>query len=148
MAKQKNVYSKNPCFINFPKGNYFFVYGTLKSNFKNEFANTLFKQCIFLGQSYSIGNMFLVNWYPGALFDSNIKSIVVGELYFKKEHVFPLKNMLDKYEGIGLSFSKDEYISKEIKVNNKNKIYKASTYQFNFKIPFSSKNNFKKRYIF
>ncbi len=148
MAKQKNVFSKNLCSTSFPKGSYFFVYGTLKSRFKNEFAQSLFHQSVFLGEYYTKGKLFLIQWYPGALFQTKDRSIIVGELYFKKGNAFHLKTKLDKYEGIDYSYNRDEYIIKKIKCKNSIKILEALTYEINTNIPFSNKNNFKKRYVF
>ncbi|MCP9769795.1 gamma-glutamylcyclotransferase [Lacihabitans sp. LS3-19] len=88
---------------------YLFVYGTLMRKFpENPFKNELEKNLTFMGEAYTYGKLFLVDYYPGFIPDlSDEKSKVWGEVFRVKtpEIVFEL---LDEYEEY---FPNDKYKS-------------------------------------
>jgi gamma-glutamylcyclotransferase (GGCT)/AIG2-like uncharacterized protein YtfP len=75
-----------------------FVYGTLRSEFPQPLALRLKSQAKLVGKGSTPGILYDFGWYPGAKFDADARSRVIGE-------VFALKNAerllaeLDHYEG-------------------------------------------------
>ncbi|HVQ11352.1 MAG TPA: gamma-glutamylcyclotransferase family protein [Methyloceanibacter sp.] len=75
-----------------------FVYGTLRSEFPHPLARRLKAQAKLVGKGSTPGVLYDFGWYPGAKFEADSRSRVIGE-------VFSLKNAerllaeLDHYEG-------------------------------------------------
>ena len=75
-----------------------FVYGTLRSEFPHPLARRLKAQAKLVGKGSTPGVLYDFGWYPGAKFEADSSSRVIGE-------VFSLKNAerllaeLDHYEG-------------------------------------------------
>jgi gamma-glutamylcyclotransferase (GGCT)/AIG2-like uncharacterized protein YtfP len=75
-----------------------FVYGTLKSGFRNRYARRLRREARLLGRGRMAGRLYRVRWYPGMRKLRDSKDLVIGELYRLLQ---PLKTLevLDRYEG-------------------------------------------------
>lgn len=70
-----------------------FVYGTLRHGGSNEFR---MKGAVFLEHASARGRLYRVDWYPGAIFDCDADTRIIGELYqVTEEHL----QMLDEFEG-------------------------------------------------
>jgi gamma-glutamylcyclotransferase (GGCT)/AIG2-like uncharacterized protein YtfP len=75
-----------------------FVYGTLRSEFPHPLALRLKSQAKLVGKGSAPGVLYDFGWYPGAVFDADARTRVIGD-------VFALKNaerllaQLDHYEG-------------------------------------------------
>lgn len=79
--------------------NYLFVYGTLKSNFDNDFARYLRANAKLVGTGIVKGRLFILGWYPGLVLDEDAYE-VKGEVYeFLNDQEILLKK-LDTYEGV------------------------------------------------
>jgi gamma-glutamylcyclotransferase (GGCT)/AIG2-like uncharacterized protein YtfP len=78
-----------------------FVYGSLKSNFKNKFARRLAREGTLLGSARMAGRLYRVRWYPlcypGLRPSRQSTDWVIGELYRLR---MPLRTLpvLDGYE--------------------------------------------------
>jgi gamma-glutamylcyclotransferase (GGCT)/AIG2-like uncharacterized protein YtfP len=74
-----------------------FVYGTLKSSFRNRYARKLRREAKLLGRARMPGRLFRIRWYPGMRPPRGPKDLVTGELYRLRQ---PSKTLaaLDKYE--------------------------------------------------
>ncbi|HEY2842273.1 MAG TPA: gamma-glutamylcyclotransferase family protein [Bryobacteraceae bacterium] len=74
-----------------------FVYGTLKSNFRNRFARRLRQEARLLGCATMPGRLYRVRWYPGMRPPQGLEDTVSGELYRLFQ---PAKTLtaLDEYE--------------------------------------------------
>jgi gamma-glutamylcyclotransferase (GGCT)/AIG2-like uncharacterized protein YtfP len=73
-----------------------FVYGTLRSEFDNQYANLLRSQAILVGKAVMPGSIYRVNHYPA--FRPEPVGEVHGELYRLMEPDVTF-NTLDEYEG-------------------------------------------------
>ena len=60
---------------------YLFVYGTLKSGFRNRFARRLRREARLLGRAQMPGRLYRIRWYPGMRPPRDPKDLVTGELY-------------------------------------------------------------------
>jgi gamma-glutamylcyclotransferase (GGCT)/AIG2-like uncharacterized protein YtfP len=74
-----------------------FVYGTLKSNFKNYYARRLRREAILLGNAHMPGRLYRIRWYPGMLPPRHPADAVRGELYKLRQPSKTLK-ALDEHE--------------------------------------------------
>ena len=76
---------------------YLFVYGTLKSTFRNKFARRLAKEATLLGPARMQGRLYRIRWYPGLRPPQQSTDWVTGELYRLR---MPLRTLpaLDAYE--------------------------------------------------
>lgn len=74
-----------------------FVYGTLKSSFRNKFARRLAHEATLLGAARMRGRLYRVRWYPGLRPPRESGDWVTGELYRLR---MPLRTLgaLDRYE--------------------------------------------------
>ena len=136
---------------NFPKGFYFFVYGTLGSKFHNPCAEAFRNHVKFIGAALTKGALLKVFWYPG-LIESNDGS-VHGELYYSSKYHKDLLVFLDDYEGVNRGWVKDEYVRKQITVFAKSKQYQCSAYVFQQRVKHkglyrSFRANNKKEFVF
>jgi gamma-glutamylcyclotransferase (GGCT)/AIG2-like uncharacterized protein YtfP len=77
---------------------YLFVYGTLKSGFRNRYARRLRREARLLGRAHMPGRLYRIHWYPGMRKPLDPKDLVTGELYRLLQ---PSKTLeaLDGYEG-------------------------------------------------
>ncbi len=78
-----------------------FVYGTLKSNFDNDFAKYLRGKATYMGQGKVFGRMYLLGWYPGIILDKDGYEII-GEVYHLSLQAEEVLAKLDDYEGVEL----------------------------------------------
>jgi gamma-glutamylcyclotransferase (GGCT)/AIG2-like uncharacterized protein YtfP len=74
-----------------------FVYGTLKSSFRNKFARRLAHEATLLGAARMRGRLYLVRWYPGLRPPRDIDDWVTGELY-RLRMAHRTLAALDRYE--------------------------------------------------
>lgn len=77
---------------------YLFVYGTLRTEFPHPLARRLKAQAKFVGTGTTPGTLYDFGWYPGAKFDQDARTHVVGEVFSVKNAVRLLAE-LDHYEG-------------------------------------------------
>jgi gamma-glutamylcyclotransferase (GGCT)/AIG2-like uncharacterized protein YtfP len=70
-----------------------FVYGTLRSGASNHWR---MKDSRFLGHATARGQLFQIDWYPGAIFAPNDPNQIVGEIYDVPDSVL---GELDQFEG-------------------------------------------------
>jgi len=70
-----------------------FVYGTLRQNGSNAWRMGKAK---FVELATTLGHLYRVDWYPGAIFDQTTGTTLVGELYAVPEDVLL---QLDDFEG-------------------------------------------------
>jgi gamma-glutamylcyclotransferase (GGCT)/AIG2-like uncharacterized protein YtfP len=77
---------------------YLFVYGTLRSEFPHPLARRLKAQAKLIGKGSTPGMLYDFGWYPGAKFDPNARTDVIGEV-FSIENAERLLAELDHYEG-------------------------------------------------
>lgn len=128
------------------EGTLLFVYGTLKHNFLNPYAKLLQQMSTHSFQALARGELYVFNWYPVAVFDTQSKNQILGECFFiPKAQFHYLFSILDDYESIGYVFPCDEYkrITIEIQASGNNKKYPALTYQH---IPVTSKRYFRTKH--
>ena len=76
-----------------------FVYGTLKRAYSNEFARFLHSNSVYLGEATVKGKLYLMDWYPALILDSNGYN-VYGEVFEIKHNLPEVTEMLDEYEGV------------------------------------------------
>ena len=76
---------------------YLFVYGTLKSAFRNRYARRLRREGRLAGLATMPGRLYRVRWYPGMRASRRSGDVVTGELYRLRQ---PSKTLavLDEYE--------------------------------------------------
>src|SRR5262245_7136486 len=58
-----------------------FVYGTLRFEYPNPLALKLKSQAVLIGKGFAPGVLYDIGWYPGAVFNADSRTRVVGELY-------------------------------------------------------------------
>jgi gamma-glutamylcyclotransferase (GGCT)/AIG2-like uncharacterized protein YtfP len=94
---------------------YLFVYGTLMKKFpENPFKNLLSQELTYVGEAYTYGKLFLVDYYPGFIPDSTgEKRKVWGEILKVKtpEIVF---GRLDEYEDFFPDFKDKSIYTREM----------------------------------
>jgi gamma-glutamylcyclotransferase (GGCT)/AIG2-like uncharacterized protein YtfP len=76
---------------------YLFVYGTLKSGFRNRFARRLRREARLLGHAHMPGRLYRIRWYPGMRPPREPEDVVTGELYKLRQPSKTLK-VLDEWE--------------------------------------------------
>ena len=76
---------------------YLFVYGTLKSGFRNRFARRLRREARLLGRAHMPGRLYRIRWYPGMRPPRESKDLITGELYKLRQPTKTLK-ALDEWE--------------------------------------------------
>lgn len=75
-----------------------FVYGTLLKQAGNMMANFLKANSEYLAEGYMRGKLYKVDFYPGALYEPEAETLVVGEVYRLRD-VPKVLEVLDTYEG-------------------------------------------------
>jgi gamma-glutamylcyclotransferase (GGCT)/AIG2-like uncharacterized protein YtfP len=83
--------------INLSSQPYLFVYGTLKSSFRNRYARRLRREALLAGRATMPGRLYRIRWYPGMRPACRPEDVVTGELYRLRQ---PGKTLeaLDEYE--------------------------------------------------
>lgn len=76
---------------------YLFVYGTLKSAFRNRYARQLRREARFVGPAAMPGRLYRNRWYPGMRPARDPGDRVTGELYRLRQPSKTLK-VLDEWE--------------------------------------------------
>jgi len=76
---------------------YLFVYGTLKSTFRNRYARRLRREGLLVGQATMPGRLYRIRWYPGMRPSCVSGEVVTGELYRLRQPAKTLE-VLDEYE--------------------------------------------------
>jgi gamma-glutamylcyclotransferase (GGCT)/AIG2-like uncharacterized protein YtfP len=75
---------------------YLFVYGTLKSSFRNRYALRLRREARLIGRAQMPGRLYRLRWYPG-MRPPRGPETVSGELYKLRQPLKTLK-LLDAWE--------------------------------------------------
>ncbi|MCE6990550.1 gamma-glutamylcyclotransferase [Dyadobacter sp. CY323] len=102
----------------FPENVYLFTYGTLKKGFKNPFAETLRFASVFEGEGYFNGRLYLISWYPGAVYDEMETAKVHGEAYRLTDTEILWE--LDEYEEVLGDEASSLYLRKVVTVTLQN----------------------------
>src|SRR5262245_46644389 len=76
-----------------------FVYGTLRPEYPNRLARKLRSQAIFTAKGSAPGVLYDLGWYPGAVFDDEARTRVIGEVY-ALANAERVMTQLDEYEAI------------------------------------------------
>ena len=98
------------------------VYGTLRPPFANPFAQFLRQHSQYIGEAAFPGLLLDLGWsdtsgYPGAVYQPNAPTNVVGVVYDIGHHKEFILAYLDDYEGIGDAFDQpNEYVRAVIPV--------------------------------
>lgn len=100
---------------------YLFVYGTLKSMFKNPGATKLREASELVGTATIKGSLYDMGAYPALVLDS--KELVYGELYKVKESV--VFDWLDEYEEVPIL-----YMRRKVKAKCEGEKYKCFVYEY------------------
>ena len=98
---------------------YLFVYGTLKQGFSNPFAEKLHASSVFKGNGSFPGLLYQIDWYPGAIYEKEIDSVVYGEVY-QLQNIPDLIRELDKYEEVFEDESASLYVRRIVPVKMEN----------------------------
>jgi len=93
---------------------YLFTYGTLMKGFDNPYASVLQSASEYEGNGYFTGLLYLVSWYPGAVYSEG-NSKVYGEIYRLSGQEKLLKQ-LDEYEDVFENEKDSLYVRKIIPV--------------------------------
>ncbi|GLU50788.1 gamma-glutamylcyclotransferase family protein [Dyadobacter frigoris] len=94
---------------------FLFTYGTLMQGFSNPFAQRLHTLSTFEGKGSFPGTLYKIDWYPGAVYDTENQNRIYGEVYkiMVPEILFP---ELDEYEDVFEDEEKSLYMRKIIPV--------------------------------
>lgn len=112
---------------------YIFVYGLLKSIYKNEPARFIRENCELVSEAWFPGCLFDIGSYPGAVFDADSESKVFGEVFEVMRNEDELVAFLDNFEGVGPKFDQpNEYVRRQIPVQTKTGELAASCYLYNW----------------
>ena len=95
---------------------FLFTYGTLMRGFSNPFAGQLRNSSSYQGEGCFPGLLYQVSWYPGAIYNSDLTSMVFGEIY-KLSNPELLLPALDEYEDVFENESESLYLRRIIPVN-------------------------------
>ncbi|MCF0038622.1 gamma-glutamylcyclotransferase family protein [Dyadobacter fanqingshengii] len=98
---------------------YLFTYGTLMRGFDNPFAERLHNNSVFEGTGHFPGMLYLISWYPGAIFDANALSNVHGEIYRLSPQEALLME-LDDYEDVFEDENSSLYLRKTVAITKEN----------------------------
>lgn len=111
---------------------YIFVYGLLKSTYKNEAATFVRTHAELVGRGNFPGYLYDIGTYPGAVFDETSPHLVHGEIYRITGDVAVLNQFLDEFEGVGPKFEQpNEYVKEVITIHSETDDYEASCYLYN-----------------
>ena len=76
-----------------------FVYGTLMRASRSPYAQLLRARAQFVGEGWTLGQLYHLGRFPGAVFGDDCRSRVYGELFLLRSGT--LLAALDAYEGCG-----------------------------------------------
>lgn len=76
---------------------YLFVYGSLLKQANNIMSTYLSEKSDFVGEAHMHGRLFMVEYYPGAIYEPDSNQLVRGDL-FKLIHKESIFKVLDNYE--------------------------------------------------
>lgn len=108
-----------------------FVYGTLLTGVKNEFADFLAQHSEPVGPGTMQGQLFRISWYPGAITSKSQDEVVHGQVLQIRNNIETVFKHLDMYEGIGDGFARPyEFVRKEVSVRCYNQELKCWAYLY------------------
>ncbi len=110
---------------------YLFVYGTLRRSFENPFSKQLQSSSTYIAEGTFPGSLYLVTWFPAAVYSPDSSLPVYGEIYRMNEpgRLLPA---LDEYEDVHADPEQSLYIRKMIPVLTPDKrIFNCWTYLYN-----------------
>lgn len=108
-----------------------FVYGSLLEESQHEMALFLKRYVKVIGRGFVRGRLYLVDWYPGAVYDPQSEYKIWGSLVEVSQPKMVLPK-LDEYEGsYYYEPEKSLFLRKEVKVSLKNAMHKAWFYTYN-----------------
>ena len=76
-----------------------FVYGTLRRNARNEYADFLRSRSTFVGTAHLPGRLYRIDWFPGAVYDPAAPTTVLGDV-MQLHQPAELLAYLDDYEDV------------------------------------------------
>ena len=94
---------------------YLFTYGTLMQGFDNPFSAKLRSEAEYVGTGRIPGTLYLISWYPGAIYQPGSVSKVHGEI-FQLHSPEALLAELDEYEDVFEDEKASLYLRKKIPV--------------------------------
>jgi gamma-glutamylcyclotransferase (GGCT)/AIG2-like uncharacterized protein YtfP len=110
-----------------------FTYGTLMQGFDNPYAEKLRLSSKYIGKGYFNGQLYRVEWYPGARFDPDATSQVHGEIY--QLDSLEILEELDEYEDVLEDESASLYVRKVVPVRNSQEvIVPCWVYLYNYRV--------------
>ncbi|UHG91283.1 gamma-glutamylcyclotransferase family protein [Spirosoma oryzicola] len=83
---------------------FLFVYGTLRPNFDNAFAQYLRQRAQYVGEGSFPGRLFDLGSYPGAVLQHSDSTEVLGSVFDIQKNKETILTYLDYYEGVGPAF--------------------------------------------
>jgi gamma-glutamylcyclotransferase (GGCT)/AIG2-like uncharacterized protein YtfP len=96
----------------FSENTYLFTYGTLKKGFENPFAEKVHLASDFEGEGFFNGRLYLISWYPGAVYDKAETRKVHGEVYRLNDT--EILKELDEYEDVFEDEASSLYLRKAV----------------------------------
>lgn len=110
--------------------NHLFVYGTLMTGFDNQFATFLHERSTLIGTVTAKGKLYLVDYYPGAVFDEKSTSTIKGQL-LRLHNPAEVLPKLDYYEGYDVSNkSNNDYDRVVLELDYANQKYTCFAYHY------------------
>jgi gamma-glutamylcyclotransferase (GGCT)/AIG2-like uncharacterized protein YtfP len=95
------------------KGDYLFVYGTLKRGSQNAMQRFLLRHADYIGEASYCGKLYQIDGYPGTVPSDHPRDQIQGEVYWLPEPEL-VWQMLDRYEECGPDFPEPwEYIRRK-----------------------------------
>ncbi len=111
---------------------YLFVYGTLRPGFDNAFAQYLRQRSRYVGEGSFPGLLYDLGNYPGAVYQDDSATLVVGSIYDISKNRDAILTYLDYYEGVGPEFeAPTEYIRTIIPVISNDNTFASWIYIYN-----------------
>ncbi len=110
---------------------YLFAYGTLKRDFDNPFSKQLRDASAYISEGTFTGCLYLVSWFPAAVYLPGSPQQVHGEIY-RMEEPASLLPVLDEYEDVHADPELSLYVRRVIPVLASDKrIFNCWTYLYN-----------------
>ena len=117
---------------------FLFVYGTLMSAFKNEYAEFLKQNGKLIESGFISARLYDVGEYPAAVFDMDSKYFAAGEIWYISNFEVII-NIFDEYEGINETVPEYRRACIEVLTGEKNKV-NCWVYFYNFETIINDKN--------
>ena len=112
--------------------NYLIVYGTLRPDFTNLFADFLRQHSRYVGDAAFSGLLFDLGAYPGATYEPDGPTQVQGSVYDIADQKQMILAYLDDYEGVGEAFDEpNEYMRTVIPVRFNDALINCWVYLYN-----------------